>query len=404
MDFSFDSFEVRSKTILRILYSEDRWWTEKELSQMISCAPETTYKILKHLNLFFETHAKGYFIVTQPNKGIHLETSNVHSIGKVESLYVKQTLSFMLIDTIFHSSINSVDELAEYLHISSSTAYRKLQLLKKHLNHHNLTLIISQLEITGSEIIIREFFYQFYWSVIKSDSWPFQLSVEKNHIKNYLSVLNTKDFSLSSIEKLQFLYRLVISNKRIEQNHYLKYNLDTIFVDPFHEKYAYEVMDFLNDNLPDDFLVSESRLLAFNLVSNPIFKDNSNNYILKLNWHKINQTVPFIFSEKLLSDITQIYSTLVFHEPERILYKLIRSTIRTLIVHEFQMTHRDILSFNRQFSKENTILFENINIAFKKRIQLILTLYPKIDQTYLLYKIILIFTRALELNSVEKKI
>lgn len=404
MNYSFDSFEIRSINILRLLYSEDRWWRENELSQLISCSPETTYKIIKHLNLFFDANMKGYYIVTQPNRGIHLNTSVKDSIGKVEALYVKKTLSFILIDTIFHSSINNVDDLAEYLHISSSTAYRKLQLLKKYLNNHNLTLNIQRLEITGPEINVREFYYQLYWSVIKSDTWPFELSSDTDYRKNLLSLLNTKDFYLSSIEKLQFLYRLVIGNKRIEHGHYLNYDLNVLFVDSYHEKYAHELVSFLDSNLPNEFLGFESRLLAFNLVSNPMFKDNSKDYVLKLDWHKQNHTLPFMFSQNLLLDITKVYSKLDFREPNKILYKLIRSTTKALILHNFQMTNHTISSFNQQFSQENTSLFDNIHNVFKEHIELILPLYPKIDQPYLLYNILLVFTRALELNSVKKTI
>lgn len=53
MKLLLETFEVRALTILRALYSEDRWWREKELSSLIACAPDTTYKLLKHINGFF---------------------------------------------------------------------------------------------------------------------------------------------------------------------------------------------------------------------------------------------------------------------------------------------------------------------------------------------------------------
>lgn len=404
MKLLLEKFEVRALTILRALYSEERWWREKELSALIACAPDTTYKLLKHINGFFDDYFQGHTIITQPNKGIHLETKNHYPIGKIESTYIKNTLSFKMIDTIFHSRVSTLDDLADSLHISSSTAYRRLQLLKKYLVNHNLTLNISKLEITGSEIIVREFYYQLYWSVVKSDTWPFLIPNHQVFLKNCLALLSNTDFSLSSIEKLQFLYRLIISQMRLKNAHYLKNPLDTQLVDTYHEKYASDFVPFINFELSDWDLLLETRLLAFNLVSNPIFSDNSEDYLLKLNWHQRYQTLPFTFSHNLLKEMTELYANVDFLDPSKIIYKLIRSTSRALVFADLQMTHTDILAFNQQFAKDNILLFQHLNQSFEKNITPLLDAFPKMDQSYLFYNILLIFSRALDLHSVEKKI
>ncbi|MFD1901986.1 helix-turn-helix domain-containing protein [Enterococcus termitis] len=92
-------------------------------------------------------------------------------MGETESLFIKDTISYRLIDLIFHEQGYSLADLADIFYVSTSTIYRKLKNLAEYFNENGLTLNMNNFVISGPEHAIREFFYRFYWSVIKSSQY-----------------------------------------------------------------------------------------------------------------------------------------------------------------------------------------------------------------------------------------
>lgn len=399
-----DTLEVRAIEFLTILYSEEKWWTEKELSEIVGCSPDTTYRMIGYLKQFALTQTNVFEVITQKNKGIFLKTTTVHSIGEIECQYIMGTLGFKIMDKVFQSDELVIDDLAEMFHVSNSTIYRKLKSIKQFLELNNLSFNMSKLRVEGEEHLIREFFYRMYWSVIKGNNWPFQQSSFDDWLKIYEKKITFIGLNLTSIERLQFFYRLSINLVRHNGGNFLVEGPDKALIDPFHEKYAADIKHFMPDNIPSHYFTNEVTFLSLILVSNPIFEEKYGDYQVKVIWHEERKTLPYEFSINLLRSIRKEYNNIDFGNTMRVLYKLLCTSLYAIIFSPLKIHYTDTRVFINKFAEENPHFYATIQRIVAAESAKMGKDVPDMDKEYLLYTILLIFSDSVNIGELEERL
>ncbi|MBP1040007.1 helix-turn-helix domain-containing protein [Vagococcus sp. BWB3-3] len=404
MKVLLDPLEKRALAFLYALYTEERWWTEKELSTIGNCSANTTYRTINHLKAFSLKLDSKFIIITKKNKGIFLKTSSFHSIGEIEADFLKDSVSYQLIDLIFQQKGLTTQLLTEKLYLSPSTVYRKLKQIRHFFSKNGLKFDLNSLLVAGPEHLIREFYYRFYWSVIKSTKWPFKIPTFITVSEMFKQKEPMMALKLSEIEQIQFLYRLAINQIRHHEQHFFTEPPDKQILDPHFQRYSTDMKLFIPVTTPSEFLENEWSFLALVLVSNPVFEEQHGDYQMKISWHKEKQTLPYSFSKKILHTFLTLYPAVTKQHQEKILYKLLCVYLSLIIFADLQLTHSNSQDFMEKFELENPNFFNRI----KQMMDDLWYLFPKEAnphiQNYLLYHILLILSTSIDINHLKSQI
>lgn len=404
MENLLDTQEKRSLLFLRTLYNNERWFTEKELSKIGNCSSDATYRTLNLLRQIKYDQNDSLEIISKKNKGFFLQATPLHSIGETESLFIKDTISYRLIDLIFHEQGFTLVDLAEIFYVSTSTIYRRLKNLADYFSENGLSLNMNNFVISGPEHIIREFFYRFYWSVIKSSQWPFKTISFEETLNLYNEKMNALSFQLTDTERLQFLYRLAINQIRYQHHHFLDIAPNKDIIDPYIERYSQYTKQFVTEDIPIAFHVNEWTFLSLILISNPVFDELHSDYELKVNWHKEKKTSAYLFAISLIHAYKIRNEKLIFKDETKLIFRLLSSYTYTIAFSELTIHHLNVKNMLLSVSELNYSFFEQSQLIMES----ILHLFPKnrnhFDQDYLLYNIILIISSSLKLKELRKEI
>ncbi|MGX7151125.1 helix-turn-helix domain-containing protein [Enterococcus ureasiticus] len=389
---------------MRTLYNNERWFTEKELSKIGKCSSDATYRTLNLLRQIKYDQNDSLEIISKKNKGFFLQVTPLHSIGETESLFIKDTISYRLIDLIFQEQGYTLADLADIFYVSTSTIYRKLKSLATYFNENGLTLNMNNFVISGPEYLIREFFYRFYWSVIKSSQWPFKSISFEDISESYDRKMAAMSFQLTETERLQFLYRLAINQIRYEHQHFIITAPDKYVVDPYLQRYSYYMKPFIKANVPSTYQTNEWTFLALILISNPVFDELHGDYEIKVKWHKKKKTLAYVFAISLIHSYKRRNERLVFINENKLIFKLISSYIYTVIFSDLTIHHSTIPNVLDSIEETNRPFFKQSQLIMKS----VLHLFPKsrihFDQDYLLYNILLIFSSSINIQDIKKEI
>lgn len=378
--------------------------TEKELSKIGKCSSDATYRTLNHLRQIKYDQQHSLAIISKKNKGFFLETTPLHSIGETESLFIKDTLSYKLINLIFHEQGYVLADLADIFFVSTSTIYRKLKSLASYFAENGISLNMNNFVISGPEHLIREFFYRFYWSVIKSAQWPFDTISFENISKSYDHKMTAMSFQLTETERLQFLYRLAINQIRYDHDHFITLAPAKEVIDPYIERYSSYMKQFIEAQVPPAYYVNEWTFLALILISNPVFDELHGDYQIKVDWHKSNKTLPYLFAISLIHSYKRRNATLVFNNETKLIYKLLSSYLYTVVFSDLTIHHSNIPVVLESVANINRGFFEQSQIIMKSVLHLFPDSRKHFDQDYLLYNIILIFSSSINIQDIKKEI
>ncbi|WP_314060901.1 helix-turn-helix domain-containing protein [uncultured Vagococcus sp.] len=405
MEDLLDVTEQRALLFLRALYKEERWWTEKELSIIGKCSANTTYRTLDILNELYFQQTNDLIILSKKYKGFYLKTSHsLYSIGKIESLFLKDTLCYKLIDHLFQCKDVSIKSLTDTFYLSSSTIYRKLQLIKLFLEKSGLTIDIGNFHLSGPEHLIREFFYRFYWHVIKSEKWPFHLVSYDELLIDYYQIIDENEFSITEIERLQFFYRLAINCTRHQHQQFLIEGPNMELLDDHFKRYSTYMKPFVTHLVPEAYFENEWSFLALIFVSNPIFLDHLNGYHLKIDWHQLHQTSSSLFATHFIQLFKQFNPEVMIQNEQGCLYKLLCIYLYVVIFSDIKIHHSNIQEFLDEVAEGNPLFFNQIKQIVGILAPIIDEDVPHFDQDYLLYNCLLIFSSAIDLTRLKKEI
>lgn len=323
-----DKNEKRDLDILYHLYSEDRVWSAEELGKLTNCSIKSVTSSVSALNALILTYDLDCWIQTERHLGIRLITSSYASIYHLESLYIQNTITYQLMDTLFHGRDLSIEKLQRDFFLSRSSIYRKLTSIEKFINSNGFVFSKTELTISGPESSIREFFYLFYISLAEDYFWPFK-TVSQIYIKDKLDKITAvSNFDLSYAEKLRILYRMAINSVRYQQKKYITELPEIVKVAP-NQDYGLTVSaDFFLESIP-----FEHRELEFNYLrlvyltyANTIDATGTLGIEEAVIWNRKEKTKAYELVTELLTKMTKLYPELelsAFFSSPVFLYKLL---------------------------------------------------------------------------------
>lgn len=404
MKVLLDTSENRAVKGLNTLYSIEKWWTEKELSVVLGCSPDTTYRTIDKLKLFAREENQCFEIVTQKNRGIFLSIDSNYTIREIESLYFSKTLGYKMLNLIIQSRDMTIDGLCTSLAISSSTLYRKLKKIELFLKHNSIHFNMSTLKISGEEHLIREFFYRMYWSVVKSNDWPFKNVLLADLEKDYETKMMVMKLNLTTIEKHQFFYRLAIIHLRNQSRFFLESSAEIQLIAPLHTLYVAEVEAFMPDSTPEAYRLIEATFLVYVLVYNPLFEEPFGDDQRQVVWHHFKGSPAYDMAHRLFKQLTKTLPNLRIHSQTKLRYKLLCASLHVELHKALVVNDHDNQVLLHNFSLEHPYLYKTMDDYLEKELINRFGNLTKVGHDFMMLTMLLILYDTTNIASLKKEI
>lgn len=208
-EWLLDKESKRKLALFRSIEENDGLSEESEvLMENLELSDFLLKKTVNELNSDFEKlNLKGYFQVRLEGSKVSLKEKGLATSEFLESAYIKESIAFNLLQTIFFQKFISVNDYAMEHYMSYPIVYKELKKLRDKLSQLDI-VITKKFQFEGSEWAIRQFFYVLYFKVHK-DSFDF-------YPKNSVS------YSEQLIETIQEMYAIKLSAQSLVKfKHYL---------------------------------------------------------------------------------------------------------------------------------------------------------------------------------------
>ncbi len=221
----FDQTVENELAILKILRSENRWFTTEEISNISNINNTQTLKLLKKLisdmndfgtesmEVFFSKGRGAKFVTKQPDANPR----------KFLIFLVEETIGFNLFTAIYNEDYTSASSFAMEHFVSDATVRRQLNKFRTSIQPLGLDLMRSDAVLTGEETQVRLFLNMALWKIYAGDGWPFENVNEKRMQYIADNILASSGISLTPIQKRQLVYLLAISIIRRRNNHFIDF-------------------------------------------------------------------------------------------------------------------------------------------------------------------------------------
>ncbi|MBO0440333.1 helix-turn-helix domain-containing protein [Candidatus Enterococcus ikei] len=202
-----------------------------------------------------------------------VKAAEAYSIGYlidyIHLFYVEQSGSFFILDALLKKRYTSIEAMAQDLHMSSSSVYKQLRLLKKMLAPFGGKITFDQhsSSLNGDELGIRLFTFYAYWSVFKSTEYiPF---FNTNYPEEWLELKEIEDYfdhatSLSESQRAKLRFMQLITLKRVLwQKNYIKVSEEFLADVAYFDNKDAELLPLLKHRLTDELYHNERALLLY---------------------------------------------------------------------------------------------------------------------------------------------
>ena len=218
-----------------------------------------------------ETFAEEVHLVQNSQTGAYqIETKESYSIGYlidyIHLFYVKKSGVFFILEVLLKRHYTSIEAMALDLHMSSSSVYKQLRILKQMLAPFGGKISFEQLAspLTGNEIGIRLFSFYSYWSVFKSTEYD-----NKNYPETWLDLKDFEGYfdhaaalSESQQAKLRFL-QLITLRRVLWQKNYIELSAEFLADIAYFDNKDTELLPLLKKLLPNEMYQNERALLVY---------------------------------------------------------------------------------------------------------------------------------------------
>lgn len=221
-------------------------------------------------------------LLLKENSLVSLEQfCNRDSITEYINLLMQDNVLFSIIERNFHGKPETIESVAEIFFLAESTVRKYLTVLKKILKGYGLSLSLSPIELVGSEINIRYFYFQYF----SQSSYDTLVKTEIQNVDVYNKLRNI--FSQYQIS-LNLNYRrlvewLIIIDKRISQECFVHFDEAT------REKYMslksfFEVKNAIRKELENtsysNVVTDDEILFAFLISLDAVIYDTRTHFFL----------------------------------------------------------------------------------------------------------------------------
>ncbi|OJG74739.1 hypothetical protein RV12_GL002156 [Enterococcus quebecensis] len=199
-----------------------------------------------------------------------IQTAESYSVGYlidyIHLFYVEKSGIFFILDRLLRNHYTTIEAMALDLHMSSSSVYKQLRVLKEMLVPFGGKISFDQHSspLIGNEIGIRLFSFYSYWSVFKSteygnnnypESWW-----EVEEIEGYFD--HTTSLSESQRAKLRFI-QLITLKRVLWQKNYVEISEEFMSDIAYFDTKDAELLPLLKQRLTNELYKKERALLLY---------------------------------------------------------------------------------------------------------------------------------------------
>lgn len=212
----------RQLKILSYIDNKKKIVTIKQISENTNLSEKTVLQIIRRFeqDFNFSDHQFQIVYTTKSIRGIYAENLDLMEIA---SGYVKKSVLYKMIRTIFLSEKIDVKKFCDLEYISPPTFSRYRQRLTTILRQFDLKLSRDN-QIYGDELKIRNFFYLFFSH--SSSEWEFSPQ-EYREIETYIYKQVDTWQNNNKIRQRKICLLIYISNVRFSQKHYCEHSVMT---------------------------------------------------------------------------------------------------------------------------------------------------------------------------------
>ncbi|WP_317945321.1 helix-turn-helix domain-containing protein [Carnobacterium maltaromaticum] len=313
-----DKIINRKIKIIQLLYSYKSSIEVEEIAKLMRLTKKTIRIELIDLANYLKSNDYGIRIVNSRNK-VFIERDIVMKLDELTFSLQKESIFFFFTNALFNNNLNKNDLEGRYHYSDSHFHFHKNKYIE-YLENSDMKLSPNPFNIIGDEIIIRFYFYNFYWKNYGKIEWPFTSIKYEKLILIIENIESATGISLNKIEKKKFAYWLAVifkrtlnddllsSNQRIEkiiklgENENFSFLIEEMFknVSMVQHDLVFKEIDFIlsvmfmildeknfRNLFIEKFFIYEfgdifdfSMQFCENIRENFIFKDNNDSFII----------------------------------------------------------------------------------------------------------------------------
>ncbi|HBI1783333.1 TPA: helix-turn-helix domain-containing protein [Enterococcus faecalis] len=218
-NFYMKPIDKQKYDLFVFIYFNEKNITINDISDFFLISTTSANRYIRQLNEDFQEIFNNDSVkIVSINNHYHLQNDSGKPIPYVNDIlrlnYFKDTTKFKIIEAFLNKHFQSINELSEYLHISSPHLYKAIKDLNSLLETFKIEITFKT-DDTSSNIVsqkernIRIFFSFYYWSIFKGLEWPF-----KKVLPSQIPMIEeTKLFKRSQLQR--FNYLVVITKYRM---------------------------------------------------------------------------------------------------------------------------------------------------------------------------------------------
>ncbi|GKQ43354.1 hypothetical protein RD055328_12770 [Companilactobacillus sp. RD055328] len=171
---------IRLEIIKFLSQSVDQWVNGEELAEMTNFSTKKITSLIKTINEDLKNvYDNEYVIKSTSGRGYCLEEIP-DTWKKLEIFYYERSLSFLFIKEILFNSELTIVGFCIDNYISIATLNRKIQRILPILNTFDLKININKGRLIGSELRVRQFYFELLKNVYGNYQWPMENISQKN--------------------------------------------------------------------------------------------------------------------------------------------------------------------------------------------------------------------------------
>ncbi len=201
----------RQKDIVSLLIQEKKWYTFSQLAKEVNCSTKT---IQRDILFIKELLPEKWHLQIQKGRGVILHKPADCSSSELNELFIRNELSFKILDILFKINSTTVMKLSEMMYISPTSLYPYLKNTEIFLKQFHLRLHRKPLRICGDSININFMYQELYLSSYGDNEWPDSFSKEKDCYLYITKIEEKLGIKLYPIYKRKLMYLIAVMLKR----------------------------------------------------------------------------------------------------------------------------------------------------------------------------------------------
>jgi len=212
-----DTKSKRMISILKLLVSQNKWWTIQEFVDL----EIGSFRAIQHdleIMKSYLTDDHEPLLQFQLRKGISIRFSQRLRVDDyIRQILLENTTIQLVTGIIFEPPKPFVDWVND-LNVSRSTLYSKIKKINEELKEYDIELRSDTMQFHGNEKEIRRFFVEFSFEIYGNQYWPF-LQIEKQSVSAFLAKLcELFHTNLPEITINKYYFWLAIIIQRLKEN------------------------------------------------------------------------------------------------------------------------------------------------------------------------------------------